>query len=350
MDLDGAPGAATRWRRDDPLAAWASPSPLRAEADAWVRTSLAAQGTQVRGPLRPHRLRFWSAVLTTETDRGRVWFKATNPGQAFEPALLAVLARLVPDDVVVPLAVDAARGWALLPDGGATWRERGAGVDDWAALLAQVAAVQQTLCGAGTDLAAAGLPRLLPEEGAAYVRDLVSTLAALPPADPQHVDAPTARALHAAVPRLEDALALLAATGVPPTLQPNDVSTGNAFAPRGPEGRARLFDLGDAFWSHPFAVLQVPLRFATGAWPGPPAPDDPVAAWLRDAYLAAWSGDLRGVDALRAVDAADRLASLHRCESWRRLLRWVDAAAVPAPVPRLATWLADALRVGPAGR
>ena len=334
--------AGGHWRREDPVAHWASEG-FRRDVDAWVRGALAGTGREVRGPLRTHRLRFWSAVLTVETDAGPVWVKAANPGQAFEAGLLAALARLVPDDVVAPLAVDAERGWLLLPDGGATLRERGATPDDWERLVVQAAHVQRALVPAEPDLTAAGLPRLLPQDGAGYVRDLVGTLAALPADDPQHVDATTARTLLGGLPDLAADLDALAATGVPATFQPNDVSTGNAFAPR--DGRqARLFDVGDAFWSHPFAVLHVPLRMATGAWPHPPAPGDPLAGRLRDAYLDVWSTGLSDADAARALDAADRLAALHRCESWRRLLAWVDAAAVPAPVPRLADWLVEAVR------
>lgn len=340
----------TAWHPDDPVAHWGSDA-FRADAEAWVRAALAAAGRELRGPLRTHRLRFWSAVLTADTDRGPVWFKAANPGQAFEAGVLAVLARHVPDDVLTPLAVDAGRGWVLLPDGGPTWREAGADVDDWERLLLQAARVQRALVPAGAELAAAGLPRLLPQDAPAYVEALVEDLAALPPADPQHVDAATARTLLAGVPALAADLDALVATGVPATFQPNDLSTGNAFAPRAGSG-PRLFDVGDAFWSHPFAVLHLTTRMAAGTWPHAPAPDDTVARRLRRAYLTAWSPDLPGVlpddVAARALDAADRLGAVHRCESWRRLLAHVAPAAVPAPVPRLADWLAEAVRPRPA--
>jgi hypothetical protein len=37
-------------------------------------------------------------------------------------------------------------------------------------------------------------------------------------------------------------------------------------------GPFRLFDLGDAFWSHPFAVLHLPLRAASGVGLADPLP------------------------------------------------------------------------------
>lgn len=316
---------------------------FRNEATAWVRDQLAARGSELRGPLEVHRVRFWSAVLTAPTDAGRVCFKAANPGQAFEAPLLACLSRLAPDDVVAPLAVHAPRGWLLLPDDGPTVRDRGdVTVGDWEALVVQAAHLQVAVAGRGEELAAAGLPALGPADAQPYVAELVETLRGLPREDPQHVDDGEARTLLRGLDRVAEGFEDLVASGLPSTLQPNDLSVANAVAPRG-GGRFRLFDLGDASWSHPFAALQVPLRMATRSWPRPPGRDDPVARRLRDAYLGVW-GLTSGPDADHLVDAADRLASVHRCESWRRLLAHADPERLGVPAPRLADWLADAVR------
>ena len=51
---------------------------------------------------------FWSTQLTVPTDRGLFWFKENNPDQAFEAGLVAELADIVPDRVVIPLATRSA--------------------------------------------------------------------------------------------------------------------------------------------------------------------------------------------------------------------------------------------------
>ncbi|UNX54505.1 hypothetical protein MF406_16700 [Georgenia sp. TF02-10] len=328
---------------------------FREHAGGWVGTALAGAGLQVRGPLTEHRVRFWSAVFTVATDHGRVWFKVTNPGQRFEAGLVRVLADLLPGEVLAPLAVDAERGWLLLPDGGPTLRERGAVTEaEWEALVVQAARMQAALATHRRALLGAGLPVLLPGEAVEYVTGVVEELAALPREDPQRLDGREARDLLAGLAAVGGVFADLAAGGVPLTLQPNDLSPANALGPYRADGGAdhardgagpfRLFDLGDAFWSHPFAVLQVPTRMAAGSWPHRPRPGHGLAARLRRAYVAQWAGLPRGRDGDHLLDAADRLASLHRCESWRRLLRHADPARLGTPTPRLATWLADAIR------
>ncbi|MEE6272367.1 hypothetical protein V2J56_03265 [Georgenia sp. MJ206] len=317
---------------------------FRGEATDWVRSVLGPQGRALRGTLVPHRVRFWAAVLVGETDEGRVWFKATNTGQGFEVPLLARLGALVPDHVVRPLAVEPARGWLLLPDGGPTLRERGeVTVADWEGLVAQAARMQVALVPHEDELAEAGLPGLPPQDAYAYAVDLVAELASRPVGDPQHVPADEARLLRRGLERIRSRLSDLAASGVPLSLQPNDVSLSNTVRGRGAE-RFRFFDLGDGVWSHPFAALQVPVRLATGAWSSPPAAGSPTADRLVRAYAEQWPQVRPGADLDRLVDTADRLASLHRCESWRRLLAHVDPDRLGTPTPRLADWLADAAR------
>jgi hypothetical protein len=46
----------------------------------------------------------WSAVWSVPTDAGDVWFKANGGASTYEAGLLGVLAELVPDLVLRPLA------------------------------------------------------------------------------------------------------------------------------------------------------------------------------------------------------------------------------------------------------
>jgi hypothetical protein len=64
------------------------------------------------------RLRPWSSVMEVPTARGPAWYKAASPSTSFEIGLYDVLPALVPERVLIPLALDLERGWVLLPDGG----------------------------------------------------------------------------------------------------------------------------------------------------------------------------------------------------------------------------------------
>lgn len=333
----------------DLVAEWSSEAFL-AEATAWVDQVLVGSGTRRTGPPAPHKVRFWAAVLQVPTDRGRVWFKVANPGQAFEGALLAALGTLAPDRVVAPLATDDVRGWWLLPDGGPTVDQRLA--DPWPLLMARAADLQREVT--GDEAALAMLPRLRIAEARVWVLDVIEDLAHLPTSDPQHLSAADASRLTGGLPALQDDLALLADLGIPETLQPNDVNPRNACGPD--EAAAlRFFDLGDAFWSHPFAALHLPMRLAAGLDLAAPLPSAPAAVRVAEAYLARWPEAPRRRWAA-VVRAADRLGAVHRAASWQRLLAPVDPARLGLPTPRIADWLAAALRpaagpdLGAAGR
>jgi len=100
----------------------------------------------------------------------------------------------------------------------------------------------------------------------------------------------------------------LAASGVPETVQHDDLHMANVYA-RG--RRLRVLDWGDASISHPFASLLVTFRFIGRAARLPP--QDPRFTRLRDAYLEAWGPGLTDVFAL-----ALRIAAFAHTFTWVR--------------------------------
>ena len=88
--------------------------------DAWVGRRLAEQGRRISGEPLTYRARFWSVVRCYPSTEGLVWFKENNPGHRFEAGLVAALARLAPEDVIVPIAVERERSWLLTDDQGTT--------------------------------------------------------------------------------------------------------------------------------------------------------------------------------------------------------------------------------------
>ncbi len=362
------------------------------QAATWADEVLAARGLVRSGPLVPEKIRFWSAVFVVPLrevtgpgaawshGRGpaRAWLKVGNPGQAFEGRLLEALGEVVPDRVVTPWAVDDDPGWWLLPDGGPTLdRTR---PQDWVDLIGDVADLQRACArscrrpGASPSASPStspsaspspspspsaspsstaspspspgGLLDMVPElsaDGAAgWIARTVDRLAGLPAADPQHLDPGRARWMSRRLARFEEQMALLAATGLPETLQPNDAHPRNAVGPSSPGGPVRLFDLGDSVRSHPWAVLHTTVRLAAGVRLSGPRPDTPLTRRIVDAYVERWP-EVPRPDRPEVLDAADRLGAVHRAASWLRLLDPVDPDRLGVPTPRITAWIQLAL-------
>src|SRR4029078_4454136 len=75
-------------------------------------------------------------------DDGVVWFKHCKQAQSFEPRLTNALYARWPDRVVRVLAVDEARSWLLLADGGTPFGAFGNAPEAWEAVLPLYAELQ----------------------------------------------------------------------------------------------------------------------------------------------------------------------------------------------------------------
>lgn len=277
-----------------------------ADAHRWVAERLLELGIRPLAPIAPVRVRPWSTVLSVETDRGRVFFKANEPAHRYEAALASHLARRRPDVVPPPLAIEPATGWMLMSDAGAQLRglvERERDVTRWLAVLATYARLQAGMAADAEELIAIGTPDLrlaaLPARFASAIDDLARL------DDGSH----TAQlaGLRDALPRVAEQAHELAALGIPETIEHDDLNDGAVYL--GGTGY-RIIDWGDACVSHPFFSLSVALEGVI-AW----GPDDVEGSVditpYREAYLAAYAAalpDARPIHELRAgCDLALRL-------------------------------------------
>ncbi|WP_307798939.1 phosphotransferase [Micromonospora antibiotica] len=329
-----------------PVAAgWADPQ-WRSAALDWVTGHLDRHGRRVTGPVQA-RLRPWSSVWQVPTDARSYWFKANSPGTAYEAVLLAELARRTPGRVLDPVAVDPSRGWSLLPDGGPTLRELAEpGPARWVDVLVAYAELQRELVPAADELVALGVPDQRPAAMPGLLADLLDDRAALlldaeGEGGGGGLDAATHDRLRAHLPRFAEDCRRLADSGIPASVQHDDLHDGNVFAAA--DGY-RFFDWGDASVAHPFGTLLVTLRSAAHTFSLPEG--DPVLVRLRDAYLEPWT-DRHDRATLREVAGlAMRVTTVSRALSWRRALDTTDpsrteyADAVPgwlgelfAPMP-----------------
>ncbi|OIJ66405.1 phosphotransferase [Streptomyces mangrovisoli] len=304
---DEAPVRLDRGRYQHAVTPW-DDDEWRRDARAWVADCIAAHGLRTAGEPTV-RLRPWSVLVRVPVEgAGRVWFKANPPGSRFEGTLTAALARRAPDHVLRPLAVDAARGWSLLPDGGELFRDalalRPVAPDAWEALLRQYATMQRRLAPHTRQFEELGVPGARTAELPALFDELVERGTA-----PGREDRRRFAELR---PRLADWCAELAAAGVEDGLDHGDLHEGQVF--HRDLARFTVFDWGDAAIAHPFMSLQVPVARACERH-GPE-----VGARLRDVYLEPWTADgATGRELRRAVRLAWRLSALRRACSWLRL-------------------------------
>lgn len=308
---------------------------VRAEALAWVGTRLDQRGMRRCGEIEEVRRTAWSWAVRVPVDGGDVWFKATNGGTRYEAALTVALARLVPGRVLVPLAVDVARAWQLLPDGGPTVRAATDGLDArrWEGFLSGYAELQRTVAPHVTELIGLGTPDMRPEVMPAR---LDAFLADPPPG----LSAEAHARLLAVRPEYRRWCQALADGGIAASVQHDDLHDANVFVTGD-----RIFDWGDASVAHPFASLLVSLRSL--AYKLGVAADDPAVLRVRDAYLDAWSAEHDVRHLREQARLATGVAKVARAAAWQRAL----VAATPADLEdsgeAVAGWLAELLEPGP---
>ncbi|GAA1603068.1 phosphotransferase [Kribbella hippodromi] len=296
IDRGSYPQARTPW--DD--SAW------RTAALGWLDLQLARLGFAETGARRV-RVRPWSVIIRVEAAalKGQpVWFKAASPGSSFEPVLSEALARWVPGQVLTPYAVDADRGWSLLPDGGPMLRTQVVAVEQWEQVLRQYAELQRRLVSRADELLSLGVP----DARVTVLPRLFDTAVA----ENRTLDSGSRRRLEGFRPRLVEWCEELGAIGVPDSLDHADLHDGQILIAGA--DRYTFFDWGDANVGHPFCTLLVTLTRAAEQH-GPA-----VVPRLEDAYLEAWSAHLLDRTALRrAAELARRLSQLTRAGSWARL-------------------------------
>jgi hypothetical protein len=271
--------------------AWSSAA-WRDAAIAWVREHVVPTGEVEQTSLRP-----WATVLRVPTADGPVWMKAAAPGTAFEVPLYRLLAGMVPERVLTPIAVDVERGWLLLPDGGPSLGELDAGVEPLVAALVDYGRMQRRIEPAVEHMVAVGVPDMRP---AVMVDRFHEALAAA------GGNAEVAAMASTVVEWCER----LAASPLPPSLDHNDLHPWNILAD------GRYYDWGDSVVAHPFAAMLVPLGFvrrSLGAGSG--------FARARDAYLEVYADLAPHHERVETLALACRVAKIARALTWERALR-----------------------------
>jgi hypothetical protein len=306
---------------------WSSPGWLDG-AVSWLDAQLVAAGIERTGAVEQPRVRPWATVLRAPTSGGVVWLKAAGPGTAFEVGLYELLARVVPDRVLAPLAVDLERSWIALPDGGPSLGERfadAAQVEPLAAALVHYGRLQLDLAPHVDEMLAAGVPDMRPAVMPQRFAEALDATAG-------SLDAP-GRATHRRIAAMAPTVAAwceeLAASALPPSLDHNDLHAGNVLGDDPARGDVRFYDWGDSVVAHPLATLLVPLkmvRHLLGV-----GDDDPALLRVRDAYLAVFRDAAPAEDLVATLERAAHVAKIARALTWDRAVRTALEAGEEVP-------------------
>ena len=284
-----------------------------------------------------YRARFWSVVRCYPSVEGLVWFKENNPGHRFEAGLVAALARLAPEDVIVPIAIDRERSWLLTDDQGTTLTHLD--VDDQPTRCIVVRALARLQCaflGRLNVTERSGIIELAPSTAGDRVRAVAQEWASLQPGHPLRPGPDMLKRAEAAAEVLDRRIASLSDI-VPLDLELNDVYPANIFADRSTGAlRPRFFDFGNAIWGHPFVSLHGFLDAVvewTGARLSRAHRDE-----LLDIYVTVWRDHLDADPQVLRSDlaATEALVGVHRLVSWLRLVPYADPIEIQAraEIPR----------------
>lgn len=320
---------------------WLDPQ-WRATAIDWVSVRLAEQGRSVVGEVEQPHVYPWSTVLKVPTVEGPVWFKAIARGPAYEVRLLTALGGWCPEQVLVPLAADADRGWLLLPDGGTTLRAAQRGqikVAHWEKVLVEYAELQRLLAPHADEMVVLGVPDLRPAAMPGHLAALLADEPVLMVDKPDGITSADLARLRSEQDRFAHWCEELAATGVPASLQHDDLHDANIFMPYDGVGPYRVFDWGDSSVAHPFTTLLVTLRVV--AHFGRLASGAPELLRLRDAYIEPWTAEHDRATLVEACRLALLTGPLGRALSYRRSLLDATPSARARYGDGVPGWLVD---------
>lgn len=294
----------------------------RARALRWAEHRLADHDIHLTGKPDQFHVRTWSTVIRLPTDRGAYFFKAVWRPLRFEAGLTAAIATWAPNDVGIPLATDARRGWMILEDGGQRLREilaKDRDVRHWHRILPQYAELQIAMGSHVRQALKLGAPDRRATALVAQYADLLERPSLLRVGLKEGLTATQETSLRDLVPQVR---AWLEALGVvPDTIQHDDLHDGQVFVR---DGQYRILDWGDSCVSHPFLSMSVVERSV--AYTLKLKPGSSEITRLRDIYLEPFTA-FGSKAKLRAVyPIAIRLGWVSRAISWATLIPYLSQA------------------------
>jgi len=294
---------------------WHDPE-WRKQSHDWIYEEADRHSIRITGKIEQPHVYAWSTVLQIPSSEGTLFFKATAAETVYEAALTQALVSWFPDCMPELIAVDPARGWMLMRDGGEQLRASIRPAQDitfWKPVIERYAEVQVGLAEHVTELLSLRLPdhrlSLLPRLYTQLLADEESMMID----QEKGLTSAEWEQLKDMASRFDQICMDLAAFGIPESLNHGDFHDGNVLIR---DGRVTFFDWGDANVTHPFVSLrtffvsiEISLQLEDYAF-------TPEMAELLDLYLQPWQKFAPRDDLLRAYQLSKPVASIVRALAW----------------------------------
>jgi len=232
------------------------------DAQAWIHSEAKHQSIDIIGEIEQPHMYPWSTVMRILTNDGTLFFKATATETIYETALTQKLAGWFPDCMPELMAVDTARGWMLMRDGGEQLRASIRPTQDitpWEPVITRYAELQIGLAEHVSEILALGIPDHRPTVLPALYAQLLTDEESLMIDQEKGLTSSEFHQIQDLTPRFQQLVTDLTAFGIPDSLNHGDFHDGNVLLKN---GRITFFDWGDADVTHPF----VSLRTFLSAW------------------------------------------------------------------------------------
>ena len=287
------------------------------QAHEWIYAEAKRQSIQITGEIEQPHMYAWSTVLRAMTDAGMIFFKATASETIYEIALTQKLSEWHPDCMPELIAVDTARGWMLMRDGGEQLRASIRPTQDiapWRLVISRYAEVQIGLAEHISEILALGIPDHRLEMLPPLYTKLLTDEESLMIDQEKGLTSAEFQQLQNMASRVEQICADLAAFGIPESLNHGDFHDGNVLLKN---GRITFFDWGDASVTHPFVSLRtffVSMEIALNLddW----APPTPEMTALLNRYLETWERFADKEQLLAAYNLSRPVASIVKALAW----------------------------------
>ena len=307
------------------------------EAAAWIQAQLTQRHITALGPIVQERVWALSCVMRLATSIGEVYFKAVPPFMTQESVAMQEVSRLYPDLLPPPLALNAGRGWMLMPDFGGDSLLRVPDLSRWQEALRRCAYMQVEQARSVDEWLARGIPDRRLQRMVQLTEPLITLASRLFSGRPPGLSAEEVEGLHALPLQMQLRCAKLATYGIPPTLVHGDLG-GNILV----QGeRYTLFDWTDVCIAHPFFELTTIIDTAFDD--GVLQHEANVRTQLRDAYLEPWTAYETMERLVEAFELSTPLGALHQAMSYMWILMNVAEDARWELERGLVMWLRNLL-------
>jgi len=303
---------------------WHDPN-WQKQVHAWIRAEAERNSIQLTGEIEQNHAYAWSTVMRVPSSAGTLFFKATAPETIYEIALTEKMAGWFPDCMPELIAVDTARGWMLMRDGGEQLRASIRPTQDikpWEPVITQYAELQIRLAKHVEEILALGIPDHRPPALPALYTQLLADTASLMIDQEKGLTSAEFQQLQNLTPRFEQICKDLSAFGIPDSLNHGDFHDGNVLLKN---GRVTFFDWGDASVTHPFVSLRtffvsMEISLKLDDW----APATPEMLELLDRYLEAWQAYGEKEALMSAYQLSKPVASISKALAWHQTIERLD--------------------------